>query len=104
MARDFYDIIIVSLFNKKISYFIQINIGDESQKSGIYAKDAKDFLKVDTTADDTMSFFLNDNITSLVSVQSTKIHPTSGTWVQFSNADDSALYFSGGLFRKTRVF
>jgi len=34
-----------SEFNKKISYFIQINIGDESQKSGIYAKDAKDFLK-----------------------------------------------------------
>ena len=30
--------------NKKISYFIQINIGNETQKSGIYAKDAKDFL------------------------------------------------------------
>ena len=34
-----------SEFNKKISYFIQINIGNENQKSGIYAKDAKDFLK-----------------------------------------------------------
>ena len=34
-----------SEFNKKISYFIQINIGNETQKSGIYAKDAKDFLK-----------------------------------------------------------
>ena len=33
-----------SEFNKKISYFIQINIGNETQKSGIYAKDAKDFL------------------------------------------------------------
>ena len=34
-----------SEFNKKISYFIQINTGNETQKSGIYAKDAKDFLK-----------------------------------------------------------
>ena len=34
-----------SEFNKKISYFIQINIGDENQKSGIPTKDAKDFLK-----------------------------------------------------------
>ena len=29
---------------KKISYFIQINIGNENQKSGISSKDAKDFL------------------------------------------------------------
>ncbi len=32
-------------FNKKVSYFIQINIGHESQKSGIIARDAKNFLK-----------------------------------------------------------
>tara|TARA_A100001011_G_scaffold372078_1_gene430098 strand:+ start:912 stop:1565 length:654 start_codon:yes stop_codon:yes gene_type:complete len=31
--------------NKKISYFIQVNIGNESQKSGILMKDAKSFLK-----------------------------------------------------------
>ena len=31
--------------NKKLSYFIEINIGDESQKSGIPSKDAQDFLK-----------------------------------------------------------
>ena len=31
--------------NKKLSYFIQINIGNEIQKSGISFKDAKDFLK-----------------------------------------------------------
>ena len=37
-------------------------------------------------------FSLNDNLTSLVSVQVTKIHPTSGTFVQFSNADDSTNY------------
>ena len=30
--------------NKKISYFIQINIGNEIQKSGISTKDAKNFL------------------------------------------------------------
>ena len=30
--------------NKKISYFIQINIGNEIQKSGIPKKDAKNFL------------------------------------------------------------
>ena len=32
-------------FNKKISYFVQINIGDETQKSGISKKDAKSFIK-----------------------------------------------------------
>ena len=32
-------------FNKKLSYFIQINIGDESQKSGISPDNAQDFLK-----------------------------------------------------------
>jgi len=31
--------------NKKLSYFIQINIGNESQKSGISSESAKDFLK-----------------------------------------------------------
>ena len=31
--------------NKKISYFIQVNIGDESQKSGVSIKDVKSFLK-----------------------------------------------------------
>ena len=34
--------------NKKLSYFIEINIGDESQKSGISPDDAKDFLKYST--------------------------------------------------------
>jgi len=32
-------------FNRKLSYFIQINIGDESQKSGISPDNAQDFLK-----------------------------------------------------------
>ena len=49
-------------------------------------------IVTDITADDTMSFFLNDNISSLASVQTTKIHPTSGTTVQFSNTDGSTNY------------
>ena len=32
-------------FNKKTKLFIQVNIGEENQKSGIPTKDAKDFLK-----------------------------------------------------------
>ena len=61
--------------------------------SGIYAGNATTTnIVTDITADDTMSFLLNDNITSLVSLQSTKLHPTSGTFVQFSNADDSTNY------------
>ena len=31
--------------NKKLSYFIQVNIGEESQKSGISTKEVKSFLK-----------------------------------------------------------
>jgi len=31
--------------NKKLSYFIQVNIGDESQKSGISSGNVRDFLK-----------------------------------------------------------
>ena len=49
-------------------------------------------IVTDITAEDTMSFYLNDNVTNLVSVQATKIHPSSGTWVQLSNADDSTSY------------
>ena len=49
-------------------------------------------IVTDITADDTMSFYLNDNIASLASVQTTKIHPTSGTSVQFSNVAGSTNY------------
>ena len=31
--------------NRKISYFIQVNIGNEMQKSGVQSKDVKSFLK-----------------------------------------------------------
>ena len=49
-------------------------------------------IVTDITASDTMSFYLNDNIASLASVQTTKIHPTSGTSVQFSNVAGSTNY------------
>jgi hypothetical protein len=60
--------------------------------SGIHSGGQSTNIVTDITADDTMSFLLNDNITNLVSLQATKLHPTSGTWVQFSNADDSTAY------------
>ena len=53
--------------------------------TGIHSGGQTTNIVTDITADDTMSFLLNDNIKSLVSLQATKIHPTSGTFVQFSN-------------------
>ena len=32
-------------FNKNVSYFIQVNVGNESQKSGVPVKEVKSFLK-----------------------------------------------------------
>ena len=60
--------------------------------SGIHSGGQTTNIVTDITADDTMSFLLNDNITSLVSLQATKLHPTSGDFVQFSNADDSTKF------------
>lgn len=60
--------------------------------AGVHTGGQSTNIVTDITADDTMSFLLNDNITSLVSLQATKLHPTSGTFVQFSNADDSTNY------------
>ena len=60
--------------------------------TGIHAGSETTNIVTDITADDTMSFLLNDNITGIVSLQTTKIHPTSGTFVQFSNADASTTY------------
>lgn len=60
--------------------------------SGVHTGGQTTNIVTDITADDTMSFLLNDNITGLVSLQSTKLHPTSGDFVQFSNADDSTKY------------
>ena len=60
--------------------------------TGIHSGSETTNIVTDITADDTMSFLLNDNITGIVSLQTTKIHPTSGDFVQFSNADASSTY------------
>ena len=60
--------------------------------TGIHSGGQTTNIVTDITADDTMSFLLNDNITGLVSLQSTKLHTTSGDFVQFSNADDSTKF------------
>ena len=49
-------------------------------------------IVTDITADDIMSFLLNADITSIVSLQSTKIYPTSGDSVLFSNTAGSTNY------------
>ena len=51
-------------------------------------------IVTDITADDTMSFLLNSDITGLVSLQSTNIHPTSGTVVKFTNNAGSPTNYS----------
>ena len=60
--------------------------------AGIHSGSETTNIVTDITADDTMSFFLNDNIASLVSVQTTKIHPTTGTEVLFQNVAGSTNY------------
>ena len=60
--------------------------------AGIHSGAETTNIVTDITADDTMSFFLNDNIASLVSVQTTKIHPTTGTEVLFQNVAGSTNY------------
>ena len=60
--------------------------------AGIHSGAETSNIVTDITAEDEMSFFLNDNIASLVSVQTTKIHPTTGTTVLFQNAAGSTNY------------
>ena len=60
--------------------------------SGIHSGSETTNIVTDITADDTMSFLLNDNIAGIVSLQSTRVHPTSGDSVLFSNADGSTNY------------
>ena len=51
-------------------------------------------IVTDITADDTMSFLLNADITGLVSMQSTNIYPTAGTSVLFTNNTGSPTNYS----------
>ena len=52
------------------------DLGAESESTNIVT---------DITADDEMSFFLNADITSILSLQTTKIFPTSGTSIVLEN-------------------
>ena len=86
---------LVSQISGDDSYYLQpTNTETMTLKggAGIHSGAETSNIVTDITAVDEMSFFLNDNITSLVSLQATKIHPTSGTWVQLSNADASTAY------------
>ena len=60
--------------------------------TGVHAGAETSNIVTDITADDTMSFLLNADITSIVSLQSTKIYPTSGDSVLFSNTACSTNY------------
>jgi hypothetical protein len=60
--------------------------------AGIHSGAETTNIVTDITAEDQMSFFLNDNIASLVSVQTTKIHPTTGSEVLFQNVAGSTNY------------
>ena len=53
--------------------------------TGVHAGSETTNIVTGITADDTMSFLLNDNIASLASVQTTKIFPTSGTSIVLEN-------------------
>ena len=86
---------LVSQISGDAEYFLQPTSAETltlKGGAGIHSGAETTNIVTDITAEDEMSFFLNDNIASLVSLQTTKIHPTSGTFVQFSNADASSAY------------
>ena len=62
--------------------------------SGVHSGSETSNIVTDITADDTMSFLLNADITGLVSLQSTNIYPTSGTIVKFTNNAGSPTNYS----------
>ena len=86
---------LVSQISGDAEYFLQPTSAETltlKGGTGVHSLAETTNIVTDITAEDEMSFFLNDNITSLVSLQATKIHPTSGTFVQLSNADASTAY------------
>ena len=86
---------LVSQISGDAEYFLQPTSAETltlKGGAGIHSGAETSNIVTDITAEDEMSFYLNDNIASLVSLQTTKIHPTSGTFVQLSNADDSTAY------------
>lgn len=64
--------------------------------TGVHAGSETTNIVTDITAEDTMSFLLNDNIAGIVSLQTTNIFPTSGTDVKFTNglSGGSAINYS----------
>ena len=62
--------------------------------TGVHSGSETTNIVTDITADDTMSFLLNADITGLVSMQSTNIHPTSGDTVKFTNNAGSPTNYS----------
>ena len=86
---------LVSQISGDAEYFLQPTSAETMTLqggAGIHSGAETTNIVTDITADDTMSFFLNDNIASLVSVQTTKIHPTTGTEVSFQNVAGTTNY------------
>ena len=86
---------LVSQISGDAEYFLQPTSAETltlKGGAGIHSGAETTNIVTDITADDEMSFFLNDNLASLVSVQTTKIHPTTGTEVLFQNVAGSTNY------------
>ena len=60
--------------------------------TGVHSGSETSNIVTDITADDTMSFLLNDNIAGITSVQTTKLHPTTGAIVKFQSVDGNTNY------------
>ena len=86
---------LVSQISGDAEYFLQPTSAETltlKGGTGIHSGAETTNIVTDITAEDEMSFFLNDNIASLVSVQTTKIHPTTGTEVSFQNVAGDTNY------------
>ena len=86
---------LVSQISGDAEYFLQPTSAETltlKGGTGIHSGAETTNIVTDITAEDEMSFFLNDNISSLVSVQTTKIHPTTGTEVSFQNVAGTTNY------------
>ena len=86
---------LVSQISGDAEYFLQPTSAETltlKGGTGIHSGAETTNIVTDITAEDEMSFFLNDNIASLVSVQTTKIHPTTGTEVSFQNVAGTTNY------------
>ena len=86
---------LVSQISGDAEYFLQPTSAETltlKGGAGIHSGAETTNIVTDITAEDEMSFFLNNNIASLVSLQTTKIHPTTGNEVLFQNVAGSTNY------------